>query len=197
MTMTQAIVDQLHAAMAGRTLVRITRPFDDGHVTGYVVAVGPAVFVLAIINDQIWLDGFEGLRLRDVQTIDPEPHAAFIEAALTARGEARPVPGLFDAATLKDLIASAVARCPLITLHEEVVDPDVCYVGQVTGVEGGVLWLLSIGPDADWDDDPLVFKLSDITRVSFGGDYEAALALVADAPPTAAAPFLRLVEKDG
>ena len=197
MIMNPAIVDQLHAAMADQTLVRITRPFDDGHVTGYVVAVGPAFFLLAIINDQIWLDGFDGLRIRDVHAIEPEPHAAFIEAALIARGEARPGAGMFDAATINALITSAAARYPLITVHEESVDPDVCYVGQVAGVEGGVLWLLSIGPDADWDADPLVFKLSDITRVSFGGDYEAALALVAKTAPVAPAPFLRLVKTDG
>jgi hypothetical protein len=42
--------------------------------------------------------------------------------------------------------------------------------------------LLEINPDAIWDDNPTEFKLSEITRVNFGGDYENALFLVGGDP---------------
>lgn len=33
-------------------------------------------------------------------------------------------------------------------------------------------------PDALWEEKPEIYRLSQITRVSFGGDYETALHLV-------------------
>jgi len=42
--------------------------------------------------------------------------------------------------------------------------------------------LLEIGPDAVWDDKPETYRLSEITRVDFGGDYEGALHLVGGSP---------------
>lgn len=41
--------------------------------------------------------------------------------------------------------------------------------------------LLEIGPGASWDDQPNEYKLRDITRIDFGGDYEQALHLVGGA----------------
>jgi hypothetical protein len=43
--------------------------------------------------------------------------------------------------------------------------------------------LLEINPDATWDDTPSEYRLSEITRVNFGGDYEDALYLVGGSPP--------------
>lgn len=44
--------------------------------------------------------------------------------------------------------------------------------------------LLEIGPDALWDDEPETYRLSEITRVDFGGAYEEALHLVGGFPLT-------------
>ena len=38
--------------------------------------------------------------------------------------------------------------------------------------------LLEIAPDATWEEAPSEFRLSQITRVNFGGDYESALRIV-------------------
>ena len=40
------------------------------------------------------------------------------------------------------------------------------------------MFFLEINPDATWDEKPNEYKLSEITRVDFGGDYEKALYLV-------------------
>jgi hypothetical protein len=44
--------------------------------------------------------------------------------------------------------------------------------------------LLEIGPDAAWDNESETYRLSEITRVDFGGDYEEALHLVGGSPKT-------------
>lgn len=41
---------------------------------------------------------------------------------------------------------------------------------------------LEISPDATWEDEATEFKLGDITRVSFDGEYEKALHLVGGKP---------------
>jgi hypothetical protein len=60
--------------------------------------------------------------------------------------------------------------------------------------------MLEIDPHAQWDPDPSAHKISEITRVNFGGGYEDALALVGGAPPTPATRAkvpLRLVSSEG
>jgi len=69
-----------------------------------------------------------------------------------------------------------------VTVHREAIDPDVCWIGRILGVERGRVSVLEITPDATWEEKPESFGLSEITRVSFGGDYETALHLVGGDP---------------
>jgi len=68
-------------------------------------------------------------------------------------------------------------RLRLVTIHREQVDPAVCYVGRVVRVVGGRVCLLEIRPDASWEE-PTPYRMSEITHVDFGGDYENALLLM-------------------
>jgi hypothetical protein len=77
---------------------------------------------------------------------------------------------------------SAGGLFPLVTVHREVMDPDVCWIGRILGVDRGSVSLLEITPDATWEEKPESFRLSEITRVNFGGDYETALHLVGGDP---------------
>jgi hypothetical protein len=48
--------------------------------------------------------------------------------------------------------------------------------------------LLEITPSAEWEPRPTQYRLSEITRVNFGGDYEGALYMVGGEPATGANP---------
>jgi hypothetical protein len=52
----------------------------------------------------------------------------------------------------------------------------------VQSLDRGRVSLLEIGPDAKWDDSPEEYPVAEITRVSFGGEYENALHLVGGDP---------------
>ena len=80
------------------------------------------------------------------------------------------------------LLVSAGRHFPLVTVHREGIDPDVCWIGRVLGIERGRVSLLEITPDATWEEKPESFRLNEITRVNFGGDYETALHLVGGHP---------------
>lgn len=177
---------RLAEGMRLRRFLRFSRRFEKSSIRGYVLDVGPRFFLLTLVSDRIWFDGFECFRVADVKGIGPDPYSTFVESALRQRGERTPKKPRVSVKSIEDLLLSAGRAFPLVTIHREQIDPDVCWIGRVLGVEQGRVSLLEINPDATWDDSPTEFKLSEITRVNFGGDYENALFVVGGHPPKAA-----------
>ncbi|SRR5258706_4176924 len=175
---------QLTDAMRKQRFVRLSRRFEDSAVRGYVLDVGPQFFLLALVSDRIWFDGFECFRISDIRHMEPDLYATFAEAALKERGERRPKKLRVSVASVEELLLSASAAFPLVTIHREKVDPDACWIGRVLGVDRGCVSLLEIDPQATWEEAPTDYRLSEITRVNFGGDYENALHLVGGPPPS-------------
>ena len=169
---------QLQAALAHRDLIRVTRGFDDVTVKGYVLAVGRAYFLVALVSDQLRFDGFACLRVKDLKSIEVDPYRVFSEAALKKRGLRRAKVPRLTLDTARTILESARAICPLVTLHREEVDPEVCHIGQVVGTNRTQVALLQISPHAHWDLTPTSYPLREITRIDFGGGYEEALLLV-------------------
>ena len=164
--------------MNERHLVRLSRRFEDSAIRGYVLAIGPKFFVLALVSDRLWFDGFECFRAADVLTVSPDPYSDFAKEALKKRGQRRPRKPKIDLTSIESLLLSARLAFPLITIHQEKIDPDVCHIGRVLGVTRGQAALLAITPHATWTDQPIKLRLTDITRVNFGGDYEDTLHIV-------------------
>ena len=178
---------ELVEAIRRREFIRFSRRFESSKIRGYVLDVGPQFFLLALVSDRIWFDGFECFRIADVKDLRLDPYAAFAEAALKKRGERRRKKPRVSVANLEDLLLSAGKAFPLVTIHREQVEPDVCWIGRVQGVNGGRVSLLEICPDAVWKDTPEEHRVKEITRVNFGGDYEDALHLVGGEPTTVGA----------
>jgi hypothetical protein len=175
--------NQLTKALRNKLLVRFARPFECGTVNGYVLGIGPRFFLLALVSDGLRFNGFQCLRLSDVrQLCVPDKDAAFHETALRKRGQRFPKKPPVSVSSLDKLLLTAGRAFPLVTIHREKVDPDVCWIGRVTDLRDGRVTLREIGPDARWDDQLGTYRLSEITRVDFGGDYEDALYSVADPP---------------
>ena len=174
---------QLVKASRTNVLVRFTRRFEQGSVTGYVMEVGPHFFLLSLVSDGIRLNGFQCFRISDVRGLElPAKYSQFAEAALRKRREHLPKKPSVLLSSLPNLLSSASRAFPLVTIHREKSDPDVCHIGRVVKLSKGSVKLLEIGPDGNWDGKPETYRLSEITRVDFGGDYEEALHLVGGAP---------------
>jgi len=171
--------------MRTRSFVRFEQRFERLPVRGYVLDVGPKFFLLAVVSDRIWFDGFECFRVGDVRDLRPDPQRMFAESALQKRGERVPKKPHVSVASIEELLLSASREFPLVTVQRERVDPDVCWIGRILSVERGRVSLLQITPDATWEEKPQSYRLSEITRVSFGADYETALHLVGGDPKTA------------
>ena len=174
---------QLATALRNKLLVRFAREFEPGTVNGYVLDIGPQFFLLALVSDGLRLNGFQCFRLSDVRKLRaPDKYAPFHEAVLKKRGERFPKKPPVVVSSLDELLLSANRSFPLVTIHREKANPELCWIGRVVEVRSGRVTLLEIGPDARWDDQPKTYRLSEITRVDFGGDYEDALYLIGGAP---------------
>ena len=167
-------------ALAGKKiLVKFTRSVEEGSVEGYVLAVGPQFFLLALVDENIRFNGFQCLRLQDVRNLQvPAKDATFVEAALKLRGEKRPRIPAVSVDSVPELFRTASRAFPVVTIHREMVAPDICHIGRVVAISDAEVSLLEINPDASWDHEALSYRTKEITRIDFGGDYEEALMLV-------------------
>jgi hypothetical protein len=170
--------------MEATQFLRFSHRFEDVPIRGYVVDIGPTFFLMALVSGDLWLDGFECFRLNDVAEVMPDPYTDFAEAALRKRRQRLPKKPPVSVASIEELLCTAGRTFPLVTIHCEEIDPEVCWIGQVLGIKRGRLCLLEINPNAKWDSKPIQYRLREITRVNFGGDYESALHLVGGDPPT-------------
>jgi hypothetical protein len=176
---------RLEEAARNGDLIRFHRRFEDNRVCGYVLDVGPKFFLLAHVCDRIRFDGFECLRASDVRRIElPTPAMRnFVETTLRKRREQIRKKPRIDLASVESILKSASRIFPLVTIHRENADPDVCWVGRVRRMDRGRVSLLEINPDATWDEEVTEHRAAGITRIDFDGDYEKALYLVGGEPP--------------
>lgn len=156
------LVRRLRWAQADGDLVRVRRR---GHLVtheGYVLAVGERWLLLANLDPAIVLDGF-------------------VRSALTLRGQWPPAPPPTPVALddTRALLGSVDGRWPLVTIHPELDDPEVCFIGEVQRVGRKTVSLREITPDATWREPREAYRLGRITRVDVGGSHERALIEVA------------------
>src|ERR1700683_2645561 len=111
---------KLAKALDGKLLVKFTRPFEYGWVQGYVLDIGPRFFLIAIVGDDIWFNGFQCFRLSDVRELEvPYKYAAFAEAALRKRGKRIPKKPRVSMTSLEELLLSADRAFGLVTINRE------------------------------------------------------------------------------
>jgi hypothetical protein len=180
--MAKARLSQLEHALRAKQFVRFWHKHEDLAIRGYVLDIGPKFFLVAVVSDRIWFDGFECFRVGDVRDVSSDPYARFAESALHKRRERMLQKPRVSVSSIEELLVSAGRLFPLVTIQCESVDPDVCWIGRILGIERGCVSLLEIRPDAKWETKPEAYRLSEISRVSFGADYENALHLVGGNP---------------
>lgn len=177
---------RLERASQDQQLVRVSRAIrgsDD--IDGFVIAHSRAWVLLAVVDSRIDLDGYAALRIQDIAKVTRRGgEDSFVVKALLARRQWPPRVVDINLEGLPALIASAAEMAPLVTLHLEAMDPDVCYIGRPVKLTHKRVHLLDITPSAQWRDRPRKWHLADVTRVEIGGRYEQALALVGGPPPT-------------
>jgi hypothetical protein len=85
--------------------------------------------------------------------------------------------------TVEEAIWPATEAFPLVTIHREVADPEVCHNGAIERVNARRV-LHEIGSDAYRNEEATLYRCPEITHVDFGGDYEETLWLASEARTT-------------
>jgi len=181
----QLIGERLERARKGQLLVSVRRwiPRADA-IDGFVTGIGSSWVVMSKFTDEVHLDGWTLLRLKDIQAVSIEPDPDCFEVkALRARSEWPPPVADVALDDVAEALRSAAAADELTTVFVEFYRPDVCWIGTPTSIGRRTLRLREVGPRADWHRKPRPIDLEDVTRIEFGGDYEEALRLVAGPPP--------------
>jgi hypothetical protein len=162
-------------------IVKIDRsPEIEDKIEGYVVGVSELFVMLhALDPDYINLNGYIVLRAEDIHRYRiRDDYEFFLNRALKLKG-IQPVPQPeIDLSSFPTLLASANAHFPLVTIHREIMDAEICFIGRVQKLTDKTVTLEEISPAAKWERTRR-YNFKDITRIDFGGGYEEALALVA------------------
>ncbi|GAA4606169.1 hypothetical protein GCM10023107_75050 [Actinoplanes octamycinicus] len=179
------MASRLDRAWCERRLVRLRRRCDPAdRLDGYVMRLADSWLLLAVVDDNIRLNGFAAVRSADVVAVRRRPTGAFVSTALAAQGTWPPTaPPDVDLSDLRKLLVSVAEHFSLITLHLEKSLPDMCFIGRLAGVRKRTVDIREVTPQATWHRDPTRWPLRRITRVDFGGGYENALSSVAGDPP--------------
>ena len=80
--MAKVHLSQLEDALRARRFIRFSRKFEDSAIRGYVLDIGPKFFLMALVSDRLWFDGFECFRVSDVNGLRADPYTHFAESAL-------------------------------------------------------------------------------------------------------------------
>lgn len=174
---------ELKTVMDRGLAVEIDRSeLDEDSLLGFLVDVNERLAVMQVLSEDIRLNGYAVIRTDDIERFreaDAELHQFYVRA-LELRGQRPSLPSDVRFDDIEQLLSSVHAGFDLVTVHTEEVDPDACYIGQVVKIQDGEVALIEISISAEWFDEPEVYKLADITRIDFGGQYEEALWLVAE-----------------
>lgn len=144
--------------------------------------VGSQWVLIGVISDGS-PNGWVAVLVDDIASVDSEPGGRFVRRALEHQ-QSWPAQGPLVPLVLSEgaraLIVSAASYFPLVTLYVEREDPFHCFVGRPHDwTENSLSWQ-EMDLAATWSPELCEWNPGTITRVDFGGQYETALARVAE-----------------
>jgi hypothetical protein len=161
-------------------VVDFKRPkLDKEYLRGFVLDYSDTLTLLNVLDSDFYLNGFTIFRNSDVtsyRTYDDKDY--FLNRALRLKSIKPKRKPRVDLTNWKTLLLSAQKLFPLITIHQEAISNEVCYIGKLISMTEKTFTLYDINAGAEWER-PYRRRLSDLTKVDFGGGYEDALWRVA------------------
>ena len=150
-------------------------------LTGFVAEIGAEYLAMELVSDFIRPNGFTFFRIADITGCEvPDPYNDFLKDALRLKGFERLKSPDVDLTSTRTVLQSAGAISPLITIHSEIADPHVCFIGELISISKDEVSLRCITPAATWEEEHESYPLKHITRIDIQGEYEEALLLVAN-----------------
>ncbi|MFB0834281.1 hypothetical protein ACX8Z9_14405 [Arthrobacter halodurans] len=165
-------------------IVRTVAPNETLH--GIVLDLTRDWVLLTGIRDGGYFDGYNIVRPTDFRSVETDTRFLPFLREHQAWPPAQPAEPI-DLSSPSNFISAAASLAGVVTLFEEARRPDMCWIGSPADWGKKSVWILTIDPDATWDDYMTQFKFKHLTRIDFADDYNKALVTVAGPkpPPTA------------
>ena len=163
---------------------------DPHSLRGFVLAYSETLTLLDVLTDDYFLNGYTVIRNQDVVSYSAyDSPDYFLNRAVQLKGLKPKRAPKVNISDWPLLLKTANQLFPLITIHREVISPDVCHIGTIQSMRVKTFSLFEIDADAEWEREHR-YRFSDVTKVDFAGGYEDALWRVAeqDGIPAAARP---------
>lgn len=178
----EKVIRLLTFAKESLTLVWLDRSIPrSAGIEGFVLDIGPEWLLVANLDESVFLNGFELLRVSDVTRVKPLANAPFKIEALKKQKSwppAKPPVGLrLD--SVAHLLEDAARAAPLLVIFTERDYPAEGYIGSVDALNTRSAHLREIDPNANWNPVTKRYRLTKITRIAFGGRYQNLLYGVA------------------
>lgn len=182
----KSVIARLERAQDDQLLVRVRRWIPEADVLeGFVVGLGEKWIALQRLSDRIAFDGWQLMRLKDVQAVSLEPDRDNFEITVLKRRNQWPPTG--PTLSLDDTLGalnSASAADPMISIFDEFARPDVCWIGTIRSLGPDKISFLEVNTRGGWARKPRTVDPADVTRIDLGGGYEEALQIVAGPAPS-------------
>jgi hypothetical protein len=167
--------DRLARAADKQRFVRIHRSIKGTDpLAGFVLNSSPEWTLLATTSD-LRTDGFAAVRTADITRVSRRDNDLIVRV-LRRRGPWPLTHPPLDLTALPALLRDAAVHHPLLVLHLERIDPEVCWVGTPVEFRPKSFRVREISPGARWIEEPVKYRYRDISRIDFGSHYENTLA---------------------
>ena len=147
-------------------------PIDRDVLRGFALGWNTELTLIQVIDHvQFQLNGYAIFRNSDVKRWRSVPTDEFLARAAKLNKLRPSKPAGVRFASMQEAISSAGRAFPLITIHRERIDREVCEVGRLRRTSQRAMTILAISPQAEWEEEER-YELRDITLLEFGGAYE-------------------------
>jgi len=134
-------------------------------------------------SDTFRFNGYTVLRTEDISEYRFFTKAEYWQFRAVRHFHLKPIrPAGISVASFPELLKSIAQHYPLITFHPEKKNPAVCYIGPLVAITEHTVTIDDLDCNGEWSGARRM-KISDVTRVDFGGGYEEALAVTAPKKP--------------
>lgn len=169
----------LTAAMATGDYTRVlTKSAPGTYYDGYVVGLSETFVLLHVVSESVLLNGYSVFPLREL-TLATTNNRFFKHRALQIENIKPSAPSSVELENWQTLLAAIDVHFPVLSLELGYRTSRRYSLGRVADIKKRSVRLREISPSAAWQETPVKYRFADITRVDFGGRYEAALWRVA------------------
>jgi hypothetical protein len=154
-------------------------PKHSNKIDGFVVAIGTRWVLIAQTMNGGFPDGHVAVRLRDISAVRTDTSFESRLARTLPEWPPSPPSSSIDLDSTAGVVHGLGADNVLIGVEKEKT-LYAQWIGVVDEISSGKLWLWEVRPDATWHDEPLGYKLKEITSAWVGNRYLTGLQTILD-----------------